>query len=201
MGQILRDETVPIVRSTLSGMPPRSMTVDIEIVGLRFKPTGKILQYAANGLALYRGEKCVAESDNGLEMATVVLAPHIVDLHTEQHDLKPILRKASLQDFEQAEALSQRAKEAFALCRGRIQEVTLPMKLVSVDFTLDGQKAIFYFTAADRVDFRTLVRYLAGALRVRIEMSQNGPRDETKSLGGYGDCGRPLCCSIFCKAF
>jgi len=177
------------------------MTVNIEIVGLRFKPTGKILQYATNGLALYRGEKCVAESDNGLEMATVVLAPHAVDLHTEQHDLKPVLRKATLQDFEQAEALSQRAKEAFALCRGRIQEVTLPMKLVSVDFTLDGQKAIFYFTAADRVDFRTLVRYLAGALRVRIEMRQIGPRDETKKLGGYGVCGRPLCCSTFLTEF
>ena len=80
--------------------------MNMEIVGLRFKPAGKILQYATNGLALYRGEKCVAESDNGLEMATVVLAPHAVDLHAEQHDLKPVLRKASLQDFEQAKRLS-----------------------------------------------------------------------------------------------
>jgi len=75
------------------------------------------------------------------------------------------------------------------------------MKLVSVDFTLDGQKAIFYFTAADRVDFRSLVRYLASALQVRIEMRQIGPRDETKKLGGYGVCGRPLCCATFLTEF
>ena len=175
--------------------------MQIEVVGLRFKPSGKIVQYAANGLTLYRGEKCVAESESGVEMATVVLAPHAVDIQAEQHDLKPVLRKASLHDFEQAEAMSQRAKDAFALCRRRIQEVDLPMKLVSVDFTLDGQKAIFYFTAADRVDFRSLVRHLASALKVRIEMRQIGPRDETKKLGGYGVCGRPLCCATFLTEF
>src|SRR5207244_7253374 len=167
----------------------------------RFKPAGKILQYSGSGVTLHRGEKCGAESENGLEIATVVLAPHAVDLEAEQHDLKAVLRKATLQDFEQAEALSERAKEAFTLCRSRIRDVDLPMKLVSVDFTLDGQKAIFYFTAADRVDFRSLVRYLAGALRIRIEMRQIGPRDETKKLGGYGVCGRPLCCSTFLTEF
>jgi cell fate regulator YaaT (PSP1 superfamily) len=177
------------------------MAMHVEVVGLRFKPAGKILQYDAQGLALYRGEKCVAESENGLEIATVVLAPHAVELPSGQHDLKAVLRKATLQDFEQAEALGQRGKEAFTLTRNRIREVGLPMKLVSVDFTLDGQKAIFYFTAADRVDFRSLVRYLAGALRVRIEMRQIGPRDETKKLGGYGVCGQPLCCSTFLTEF
>ena len=175
--------------------------MQIEVVGLRFKPSGKIVQYAANGLTLYRGEKCVAESESGVELATVVLAPHAVDIQTEQHDLKPVLRKASLHDFEQAEAMSQRAKDAFDLCRRRIQEVDLPMKLVSVDFTLNGQKAIFYFTAADRVDFRSLVRHLAGVLKVRIEMRQIGPRDETKKLGGHGVCGRPLCCATFLTEF
>ena len=175
--------------------------MQIEVVGLRFKPSGKIVQYAANGLTLYRGEKCVAESESGVELATVVLAPRAVDIQAEQHDLKPVLRKASLHDFEQAEAMSQRAKDAFALCRRRIQEVDLPMKLVSVDFTLNGQKAIFYFTAADRVDFRSLVRHLAGVLKVRIEMRQIGPRDETKKLGGYGVCGRPLCCATFLTEF
>ena len=175
--------------------------MQIEVVGLRFKPSGKIVQYAVNGLTLYRGEKCVAESESGIELATVVLAPHAVDIQAEQHDLKPVLRKASLHDFEQAEAMSQRAKDAFALCRRRIQEVDLPMKLVSVDFTLNGQKAIFYFTAADRVDFRSLVRHLAGVLKVRIEMRQIGPRDETKKLGGHGVCGRPLCCATFLTEF
>jgi len=175
--------------------------MQIEVVGLRFKPAGKILQYAANAVALHRGEKCVAESENGLELATVVTAPHLAEMPGDQYDLKPVLRKATLQDFAQAEALSQRGQEAFVLCRQRIHEVALPMKLVSVDFTLDGHKAIFYFTAAGRVDFRSLVRYLAGALKVRIEMRQIGPRDETKKLGGYGVCGRPLCCSTFLTEF
>lgn len=175
--------------------------MNVEVVGLRFKPAGKIVQYAAQGLALHRGEKCVAESENGLEIATVVLAPQTVDLTDERHSLKPVLRKATLRDFEQAEALRQRAQDAFDLCRARIRDVALPMKLVSVDFTLDSQKAIFYFTALERVDFRSLVRYLASALRVRIEMRQIGPRDETKKLGGYGVCGRPLCCSTFLTEF
>ncbi len=173
----------------------------LEVVGLRFKPAGKILQYAANGVTLYRGEKCVAESENGLELATVVVPPHVVELATAPQHVKAIVRKATPQDFEQAEALSQRAKEAFALCRQRLRDIALPMKLVSVDFTLDSQKAIFYFTAADRIDFRSLVRYLAGALKVRIEMRQIGPRDEAKKLGGQGVCGRPLCCSTFLTEF
>lgn len=175
--------------------------MSIEVVGLRFKPAGKVVQYTTNGIALYRGEKCVAESDNGLELATVVLQPRTAERDTAPHDLKAVVRKATPQDFEQAEALHQRAKESFALCRQRIRDIELPMKLVSVDFTLDNQKAIFYFTAADRVDFRALVRYLAGALKVRIEMRQIGPRDETKKLGGNGVCGRPLCCSTFLTEF
>ena len=175
--------------------------MQIDIVGLRFKPAGKIVQYAVNGLSLARGEKCIAESDNGLEMATVVLAPLTIEQAGETRDLKPVLRKATHQDFTQAEAISQRAQDAFTLCRGRIRELHLPMKLINVDFTLDGQKAIFYFTAADRVDFRGLVRSLAGVLKMRIEMRQVGPRDETKKLGGYGVCGQPLCCATFLTEF
>ncbi len=175
--------------------------MQIDVVGLRFKPAGKIVQYASNGLLLSRGEKCVAESDNGLEMATVVLTPRAVALSDEARALKPVLRKATHQDFTQAEAISQRATEAFTLCRGRIRELHLPMKLVSVDFTLDGQKAIFYFTSVERVDFRSLVRSLAGVLRVRIEMRQVGARDEAKTLGGHGVCGQPLCCATFLTEF
>lgn len=173
----------------------------MDVVGLRFKPAGKIVQYATNGLTLHRGEKCIAESENGLEMATVVLAPRPAEAATAGPALKPVLRKATHQDFAQAEAMSRQAQEAFALCRGRIQEFRLPMKLSSVEYMLDGQKAIFYFTAAERVDFRGLVRALAGTLRVRIEMRQIGPRDETKKLGGHGVCGQPLCCATFLTEF
>jgi cell fate regulator YaaT (PSP1 superfamily) len=111
------------------------------------------------------------------------------------------LRQASVEDLEQAEAYQEQAREAFDLCRQRIQEMSVPMKPVSADFTLDGRKVIFYFTAEGRVDFRQLVRSLASALQTRIEMRQIGVRDEAKKLGGYGTCGRPLCCSTFLTEF
>jgi cell fate regulator YaaT (PSP1 superfamily) len=173
----------------------------MDVVGIRFKPTGKVLQYAAEGLALQRGEKCVAESENGIEIATVVMPPYEIEADAEQTSIKPILRPASVEDLEQAEAYKEQAREAFDLCRQRIQEMTVPMKLVSADFTLDGRKVIFYFTAEGRVDFRQLVRSLASALQTRIEMRQIGVRDEAKKLGGYGTCGRPLCCSTFLTEF
>lgn len=173
----------------------------MDVVGIRFKPTGKVLQYAAEGLALQRGEKCVAESENGVEIATVVMPPYEIEAEAEQTSIKPILRPASIEDLEQAEAYKEQAREAFDLCRQRIQEMAVPMKLVSADFTLDGRKVIFYFTAEGRVDFRQLVRSLASALQTRIEMRQIGVRDEAKKLGGYGTCGRPLCCSTFLTEF
>jgi cell fate regulator YaaT (PSP1 superfamily) len=173
----------------------------MDVVGIRFKPTGKVLQYAAEGLALQRGEKCVAESENGVEIATVVMPPYEIEADAEQTSIKPVLRPASVEDLEQAEAYKEQAREAFDLCRQRIQEMAVPMKLVSADFTLDGRKVIFYFTAEGRVDFRQLVRSLASALQTRIEMRQIGVRDEAKKLGGYGTCGRPLCCSTFLTEF
>jgi cell fate regulator YaaT (PSP1 superfamily) len=173
----------------------------MRVVGLRFKPTGKILQYAANTLDLQPSDKCVAESENGLEIASVVIAPRELDIEAQGHSLKAVLRKATVDDLELAEAYKAHAKEAFALCRRRIRETGLPMKLVGVDFTLDGRKAIFYFTADGRVDFRSLVRQLASDLQTRIEMKQIGVRDEAKKLGGYGTCGRPLCCSSFLTEF
>jgi cell fate regulator YaaT (PSP1 superfamily) len=173
----------------------------MDVVGIRFKPTGKVLQYAAEGLALQRGEKCVAESENGVEIATVVMPPYEIEAEAEQTSIKPILRLASIEDLEQAEAYKEQAREAFDLCRQRIQEMAVSMKLVSADFTLDGRKVIFYFTAEGRVDFRQLVRSLASVLQTRIEMRQIGVRDEAKKLGGYGTCGRPLCCSTFLTEF
>lgn len=173
----------------------------LTVTSVRFKPAGKILQYISNALPLQRGEKCVVESEHGLEIATVVLPPHDVDVETAEHGLKPILRKASTADLELAEGYKQRAGEALTLCRERVIETHLPMKPISVDYTLDGEKAIFYFTAEDRVDFRSLVKYLAAQLKTRIEMRQIGVRDEAKLLGGYGVCGRPLCCSTFLTEF
>jgi cell fate regulator YaaT (PSP1 superfamily) len=173
----------------------------MEIVGIRFKPAGKILQYAAEGLSLQRGDKCVAESENGVEIATVVLPPAEREVDAAQTSIKPVMRQATAADLEQAEGYQALAQEAFDLCRRRIAEMDMAMKLIEVEYTLDGRKAIFYFTADGRVDFRQLVRSLAGALQTRIEMRQIGVRDEAKKLGGYGACGRPLCCSTFLTEF
>ncbi len=173
----------------------------MDVVGIRFKPAGKVLQYAAEGLPLQRGDKCVAESENGVEIATVVIPPEDRAVDVNQTSIKPVMRQATVEDLEQAEGYRTLAQEAFSLCRKRIVEMNMPMKLIEVEYTLDGRKAIFYFTADGRVDFRQLVRSLASSLQTRIEMRQIGVRDEAKKLGGYGTCGRPLCCSTFLTEF
>ena len=175
--------------------------MSVNVAGIRFHPAGKILEYVAPSLDFERGDPCVAETDNGLEIATVVMPPREKFLDPQQQNLKHILRKATLADLDQAEGYKQQAKMALDLCRRRVTEMALPMKPVSVAYTLDGRKAIFQFTADERVDFRGLVKYLAGQLKARIEMRQIGVRDEAKTLGGYGVCGRPLCCSTFLTEF
>lgn len=175
--------------------------MQVQVAGIRFEPAGKILQYDAQSIELALGDKCVAESNNGLAVATVVIPPKPTDFDAQPSELKRVLRIATLRDLEQEEGYKQEAAAALELCREFVHQQDLPMKPVSVDYTIDGRKAIFYFTAEDRVDFRSLVKYLAGQLKTRIEMRQIGVRDEAKRLGGYGVCGRPLCCSTFLTEF
>ena len=143
------------------------------------------------------GKKCVVESDNGPEIATVVIPPHDLEIANNQHALKSYLAPCHRQDLELGpKGIKHVPGGVNAVPQSRPRNRP-EMKPISVDFTLDGQKAIFYFTAEERVDFRALVRYLAGRLKTRIEMRQIGVRDEAKMLGGYGVCGRPLCCATF----
>jgi cell fate regulator YaaT (PSP1 superfamily) len=135
--------------------------MQVQVAGIRFEPAGKILQYDVQSLELDCGDRCVAESNNGLALATVVIPPAPKSFASQPSDLKRVLRKATLRDLEQAEGYIQEAKAALVLCREFVHQHHLPMKPVSVDYTLDGRKAIFYFTAEDRVDFRSLVKYLA----------------------------------------
>lgn len=171
------------------------------VTDIRFVPAGTILPYTVDDIVLDRGDKCVAESEHGLQMATVIVPPHPTDMDEEQRQLKPVLRKATVRDLERAEGYKKLADDAMILFQRRVEETALPMKPVCVDFTLDGRKAIFYFTADERVDFRSLVKYLASQLSTRIQMRQIGVRDEAKKLGGYGVCGQPLCCSTFLTEF
>jgi cell fate regulator YaaT (PSP1 superfamily) len=173
----------------------------LQVTGIRFVPAGTILPYTVDNIVLDLGDKCVAESEHGLQLAIVIVPPHPTDMDEEQHQLKPVLRKATVGDLERAEGYKRLAEDAMILFHRRVEETTLPMKPVGVDFTLDGRKAIFYFTADERVDFRSLVKYLASQLSTRIQMRQIGVRDEAKKLGGYGVCGQPLCCSTFLTEF
>lgn len=115
--------------------------------------------------------------------------------------LKPVIRIASAEDIQHVEDNKKHEREAYEICQRKIGEHKLDMKLVSVEYTFDNSKILFYFTANGRVDFRSLVKDLAGVFHTRIELRQIGVRDEAKMLGGLGPCGRPICCGTFLGDF
>ncbi len=134
-------------------------------------------------------------------MGTVIAPPKEEKMGFFKRSFREVIRKATVEDMEEVERLHQKEREAFELCQGLICELELSMKLVGVEYLFNGSKAIFYFTAERRVDFRELVRRLAAQLKTRIEMRQIGVRDEAKMIGGVGCCGRELCCSNFLQNF
>jgi len=170
------------------------------VVGIQFKPAGVIHEYDSSGLALDRGDRVVVESQRALALATVARAA-TPGTRPGSEPAPKVLRKANARDLDRDEQNHLREREAHRLCLTRIRERRLAMKLVQVDYLLDASKAVFYFCAEGRVDFRELVRDLAQKLHTRIEMKQIGARDETKMLGGVGPCGRELCCSTWLREF
>jgi cell fate regulator YaaT (PSP1 superfamily) len=147
------------------------------------------------------GDKAVVETVRGIEFGTVVIGERQVSPEQTVAPLREAIRKATPEDCAKMEENKRRAKEAFDVCDKKIAEHRLPMKLVDVEFTFDAGKALFYFTAEGRVDFRELVKDLAAVFRTRIELRQIGVRDEAKLLGGLGPCGRELCCSTWLGDF
>jgi cell fate regulator YaaT (PSP1 superfamily) len=184
--------TTPTPPESTSPAPPRRM------VGVQFKPAGVIHEYDSGEMALARGDQVVVESQRALMLGTVARPPTAGG--TEDHPPK-VLRKADARDLARAEQNQVRERDAHRLCLTRIRERQLAMKLVQVEYQFDASKAVFYFCAEGRIDFRELVRDLAHALHTRIEMKQIGARDETKMLGGVGPCGRELCCSTWLREF
>ena len=172
-----------------------------KIVAVSLQTTGHLYNYLAGGHELRRGDRVLVDSENGTRLGTVVVEPHEPAMTLDLSALRPIVRIADDRDFRIEEDTLSREAQAERLCVGRIRERGLPMKLIKVDYTYDGRKAVFYFTAENRVDFRELVRDLANTLRVRVEMKQIGARDETKVTGGIGPCGRELCCSSWLRDF
>jgi len=171
------------------------------IVGVRFKKAGKIYYFDPGTLGLQKEDPVIVETARGLEYGHVVIAERQMEDADVITPLKPVLRKATEKDA--AKVIENEAKEAEALrvCTQKIEAHKLDMNLVSVEYTFDVSKIIFYFTAEGRVDFRDLVKDLAGIFRTRIELRQIGVRDEAKMLGGIGCCGRSLCCSTFLGDF
>lgn len=171
------------------------------IVAVSFLSVGHLYNYLAGDLALKRGDRVVVEGDSGTRIGTVEIEPHEPARTLDLESLSPVLRIAREDDVDFEGENLEREAGARRVCLHRIRERNVPMKLVNVEYMLDGRKAVFYFTAESRVDFRDLVRDLANTLRVRVEMKQIGARDETKVTGAMGPCGRELCCSSWLRDF
>ena len=171
------------------------------VIGVRFKKAGKVYYFDPDGIWPRPGDNVIVETARGVEFGEVVTGARTVSDAQIVTPLKKVIRVASEEDIRRAENNERREKEAFQICQERIARHKLDMKLVSVEFTFDNNKIIFYFTANGRVDFRDLVKDLASVFKIRIELRQIGVRDEAKMLGGLGSCGRQICCGAFLGDF
>lgn len=172
-----------------------------EVIGVRFKEVGKIYYFAPLDEKFKKGEYAVVETARGIECGLVAMENREVPDEEIIQPLKPIVRKASERDMQKVEENRKSEKRAFGICEKKIAAHGLDMKLIDVEYTFDNSKILFFYTAPTRVDFRELVKDLAGVFRSRIELRQIGVRDESKMLGGISICGRPFCCSEFLSDF
>lgn len=173
----------------------------INIVGVRFKNAGKIYYFDPVDFEIEKDMDVVVETARGLEYGTVVVGKKEIDEESLVSPLKPIIRIATEEDTKIYKENKEKAKETFELCLQKIKEHELTMYLIDCEYTFDRNKLIFYFTAEGRIDFRELVKDLAAIFKTRIELRQIGVRDEAKSIGGLGPCGRSLCCSSWLGDF
>lgn len=172
-----------------------------KVIGVRFKANGKSYYFSPGELELQQGDHVIVETVRGTECGEVAKGPHDVPDSSIVKPLKTVTRMADAVDVRRMQQNRADEKRAFSVCEERIAKHKLDMKLVDVEYTLDRNKILFYFTADGRIDFRDLVKDLAGVFRTRIELRQIGVRDESKMLGGLGICGQPFCCSRFLRDF
>lgn len=173
----------------------------VNVIGVRFQNAGKLYFFDPGQLWPTPGDFVIVETSRGVEFGEVVTAIHEINDEQLESPLKRVLRIASAQDVQHNRDNKRAEKDAYAICQKKIVEHKLDMKLVSVEYTFDNSKILFYFTANGRVDFRSLVKDLASVFKTRIELRQIGVRDEAKMLGGLGPCGRPICCGAFLGDF
>ena len=172
-----------------------------EVVGIRFKRAGRIYYFDPAGVEVNLNDWVVVETGRGLEAGRVVVSPKQVLSSEITEPLKPVLRQATEEDLRQREEFKAKESEALERCQEMVARFNLPMKLLSAEYNLDGTRLTFYFSAEGRVDFRELLKELGAIFKTRIELRQVGPRDEAKILGGFGPCGRPLCCTTYLSEF
>lgn len=171
------------------------------VIGARFKKVGKVYYFLCEGFEVKYGDFLILETSRGIEFGKCVVPPKFIDEDTLGNPLKKCIRIANEEDERIHNENKIKEKEAFKIAQDKIKEFKLGMNLVDVEYTFDNNKIIFYFIAEGRVDFRDLVKNLASIFKTRIELRQIGVRDEAKSVGGIGTCGRPLCCSTFLGDF
>ena len=172
-----------------------------KVIGVRFRSAGKIYFFSPGKYTIKKGDHVIVETSRGVEYGTVVSDPRDIEDDKVIKPLKTVLRTASTKDDEQEASNREKEKEAFRVCIEKIRKHELDMKLIDAEYTFDNNKILFYFTADGRIDFRELVKDLASVFKTRIELRQIGVRDETKIIGGYGICGRPLCCHSYLSDF
>ena len=165
-----------------------------EIIGVRFKKLGKIYFFDPNEMKFEKGKSAIVETARGLELGEVAVANRLMSEEKIVSSLKKAIRVATDEDIKKYNENEKKAQDAFKVCEEKIKKHGLDMKLIDVEYTFDSSKLLFYFTADARIDFRELVKDLAAVYKTRIELRQIGVRDEVKMLGGYGICGRELCC-------
>ena len=172
-----------------------------KVIGVRFRQAGKVYYFSPGKLHIRKGDKVIVETARGVEFGHVVAGVKEVPDEDIMQPLKSVIRIATDEDKRNEEKNREKEKEAFDICLEKIRKHELNMKLINAEYTFDGNKVLFYFTADGRIDFRELVKDLAAVFRTRIELRQIGVRDETKIRGGIGICGRPLCCSTYLSEF
>ncbi len=172
-----------------------------KVIGVRFRTGARIYSFDPLDIEFLQGDGVIVETARGLEYGTVASCAAEVPDESIVQPLKPVVRKATEEDTRLRDENIAKEDNAFAVCERKITEHSLDMKLVDVEYTFNGSKVVFYFTADERVDFRELVKDLASQFRTRIELRQIGVRDEAKMLGGLGSCGRPVCCRTFLDDF
>jgi len=177
------------------------MTDMVKIVGIRFQRAGRVYYYDPTGIEFKVNDQVVVTTPRGQKIGQVIIAPEQILSSELTEPLKPVMRLATPEDMRRAEEFAAKQPEALSEASKMVAKLNLPMKLIMAEHNLEGNQMTIYFKAEERVDFRELVKEMNSHFKMRIELRQVGPRDEAKLVGGYGRCGRSLCCATFLNEF